>query len=48
MAVTSICTCIQLAIHVHQIAGEFGQGGEKSKDTALCHDDILGYSIQYS
>ena len=24
-----------LAMRVHQKAGEFGQGGEKSKDTAL-------------
>ena len=27
--------CIYLAIRVHQTAGEFGQDGEKSKDTAL-------------
>ena len=26
---------MQLAIRVHQKAGELGQGGEKSKDTAL-------------
>ena len=29
MAESSICTCMWLVIHVDQIAGEFGQGGEK-------------------
>ena len=35
MAETSICTCMKLVKRVHQTAGEFGQGGVKSKDTAL-------------
>ena len=34
MAESSICTCMWLAVHIDQIAGEFGQAGEKSKDTA--------------
>ena len=38
MAENSICTCVvymYIAIRVHQTAGEFGVGGEKSRDTAL-------------